>query len=962
MGGLAGADPPVSGERPPAGADHAEAGHIAMILGSHGTPRESPMQNSTADLPIIGEGLLGEIPWGTGGGPRVAVERPFIADGRAVQDRLTMSGSSEADARALASLDRISGPPRIHRTDALQETAVAVGLGDSVSGLVRVFNEAELHGLDPAGAADRDSLIQILRRHEETDPHLWRGSRLAGDLWTVADLDAVDNAGIRTLGRIAEIIREPGSDHESVRRFSAELGLDDHLAVLTRLFDDAQAHDRRAFSAVGRDELRSILDDHRSHDPALWDGLLTADRQRLRGCDEATARALSRMNTILGSESRRPLDDPLMQLAADLGMVRTGSSTGILARLFNDAQAHGHHPADALGRDGLVRVLNAHRDSDPRLWDGLLVADRLRVHGADDATARTLARLHEVIEGTPARGSHLNADSLSDVAYELGLDSAERLARLFDDAQAHGFDPAGAPGRAALVEALDTFSATDPSWTGERVAARYGIRRPDDGTTTALGRIIEIVGRSSSPYFVMDPVVRLTDELHLTTVEQTVRLFEGAQAHGFDPGAATDRATLADALRRYRDQEPQRPPEPGHPPQGGEPPAHQSTTEAVRDRAAAEVALARRALQGADQPRETGMAQERLDSLIARVHALDRWPSRPEVSYVADYDAFRQHHADAIIRAERGEPMIPYLSRTATDGLGSREHGRPFGLELEFDGPREITRLIAQDLYDAGLSADPHVHEYHASLQAGYKEAANAWKMEVDESVTGELVSPILYDEPATWNALTTACEIIRQNGGKASLRTGGHIHVGVHDFDHIVGNHKLVLDLVDSYADTLFRLGQNPAHSRHRGVASCAPNLRFSGSYTTVGKLRALHTSHIFAVNLGSVEGNRADHIEFRFPDGSLDPPVIQTQVKIMLGITEAALRNGGERHSPGPADDLGIHARQRDLALYPGGHPGPGPKETESFRRLMDQIFHRAIDKAQATALFAATQWSRD
>ncbi|MFD0474790.1 hypothetical protein ACFQ0B_45995 [Nonomuraea thailandensis] len=65
------------------------------------------------------------------------------------------------------------------------------------------------------------------------------------------------------------------------------------------------------------------------------------------------------------------------------------------------------------------------------------------------------------------------------------------------------------------------------------------------------------------------------------------------------------------------------------------------------------------------------------------------------------------------------------------------------------------------------------MHDYHSTKDAGYRSGAHGgrglWRLEKDSTVMGELVSPILYDEPETWENIRLACEIIRAHGGTAA-------------------------------------------------------------------------------------------------------------------------------------------------------------------------------------------------
>jgi hypothetical protein len=356
-------------------------------------------------------------------------------------------------------------------------------------------------------------------------------------------------------------------------------------------------------------------------------------------------------------------------------------------------------------------------------------------------------------------------------------------------------------------------------------------------------------------------------------------------------------------------------------------------------------------------------------SLAAQQRARTAWPANPEVSYTDTPQEFQRAYREARRRRDRGEPPVPYLLEDATGGLGGRDGGRGFGVELEFDFDASVTdrqaamSAISRDLHAAGIARRDAVYGYHAGRGAahGYSDAPDGWRLELDSTVAGEIVSPILHDEPATWRNLATVCDIVKRHGGRASVRAGGHVHVAVDDYDHTVENHNRLLGLFAGHQDTLYRLAQNPGARRHRGMTWCQPNRTPADGYTDLGTARAWHSGHHLGLNLGSVHGSRSDHVEYRMWDASLDPGVIQTQVKLSLGITEAAFRTAGQPGQPA-AERVGTHRATR--TGRPRGRRLRGQEwaeDTASFRRLVDTVFHRAADKAQAASLFAVTRWQR-
>ena len=337
-------------------------------------------------------------------------------------------------------------------------------------------------------------------------------------------------------------------------------------------------------------------------------------------------------------------------------------------------------------------------------------------------------------------------------------------------------------------------------------------------------------------------------------------------------------------------------------------------------------------------------------------------------SFVDDTDAFQAAYDAARARQAQGDPAVPYLLEDATGGLGARDGGRGFGVEIEFDLPGTYSQqldaldAIGRDLHDAGLTQSPRMFGYHEGRGGGgYSDSPDRWRLESDSTVAGEIVSPIMYDEPQTWQNLATVCDVVRRHGGRATARTGGHVHVSAGDYDHTVGNHHRLLSMVSDNEDTLYRLAQNPARPAHRGLTWCRPNSVPAQGYTSLRNVREENSSHYVGVNMQSLNGRNSDHVEFRMWDGSLDPGVIQTQVKVSLGLTDAAFRGRGTPQ-PGTAEPVGTHRAYNARTGNEGRLTGEAWRDnTHSFRRLADALFRRDQDKAQATALFAVTRWQR-
>ncbi|WP_049570414.1 hypothetical protein [Nonomuraea sp. SBT364] len=793
---------------------------------------------------------------------------------------------------------------------------------------------------------------------------LAEGRRLAEQL----PVTRRDDATARALAQMGRSIGGPDPSR-AIQDVAADLGLRLEIDALVDVFNDAQRYELSPAAATDRAALTGVLNRMMAADSYRWTGFRNQLRFSFHDADATQARTIGLMIEMMGdpvtSTRVRDFTRPVLERYG-IRDIRE------LLPVFRAAHQNGHFPHGTTGDAAFRAAMDAFRQEDPYLWNGVLLAERHALPGLGEPTARLLALLDEI--ATRPESGALPLDRL---AGEAGQGrSVEQLVRLAEDAREHGADLTRVAGPRELTDLLTTHRTRDPYlWDGLRIAAENDVARPSDDAARALARLAEITGSEApSRLPVFEPLRRLAVDAGLGhSVERLADRATEIQRNGFDLFAPVDRRQVLDALTRDAGTPVPRLPDlpPG---------LHDLSPSSVRDAreaASREHEAARQAHpEGSPVLRRvrsllTGpdllavAEQERVASLEARARAWQRWPDRPEVSFTRDLAAFRNAYDQAVERAVRGEAVIPYMLDDATASLAARDGGRGFGLELEFDLPDALARqglqAIAHALHEAGLTGDDRQHSYHTMKGQGYSSGKNGglglWTLEKDGTVTGELVSPILYDEPATWENLRLAVEIIRSHGGTAGPRTGGHVHVSTHDYDHIVENYTSVLNQVGHHADTLYRLAQNPEAESHRGLKHCRPNELPSAGYEAIGPVRHRNSGHESAVNMQAMKGSSKDHIELRLWDGSLDPAVIQSQVKVSLALVEAAFRNAtlGELPNRGRPDPLGTHA-----ALF--GDPAQDRTErgSLSFRSLMDELFWRAADKEQLTALYAATRWA--
>ena len=331
-------------------------------------------------------------------------------------------------------------------------------------------------------------------------------------------------------------------------------------------------------------------------------------------------------------------------------------------------------------------------------------------------------------------------------------------------------------------------------------------------------------------------------------------------------------------------------------------------------------------------------------------------------SYSDDFDSFEEDYQEAVSRHRNGEPVFEYKTENVLGGGFTRESGRGFGVEIEFVFPDSETdvdsalSIIAEDLYDAGLTRSTYQEDYHASKSAGYNDQhQGGWSFESDCTVAGEIVSPIMYDEKETWDNLALVCEIVKRQGGTVNFSAGSHVHVGSPETS--IGTVKELLGMSKQYEDVLYRVSSRPGH-QHRSLGYChTADPDEDIHYENVSDL-AYDQSREQNINVTEARGTGKDHVEFRMWDGTLDPAVMQQQIKMSCAMMDAAIRNQSASSVKKGSQTVG----DRSFMAAAADHTGESEtfeEETSAFRSFVDTLYGSKADKKDAAALFAVTEW---
>lgn len=175
------------------------------------------------------------------------------------------------------------------------------------------------------------------------------------------------------------------------------------------------------------------------------------------------------------------------------------------------------------------------------------------------------------------------------------------------------------------------------------------------------------------------------------------------------------------------------------------------------------------------------------------------------------------------------------------------------------------------------------------------------WNVKGDGSLTNgiEVNSPILEDSIESWRDVEGICNII-SNNAKVDKNTGGHIHIGA----HILGDKPECwlnfLRLWSTYENVIYRfsygefLVARPAIKRYAKPASKSINQvvnilceKMPSDFLEV--IRPLMYERYQGVNFNNVtcdNFNDGNTIEFRCPNGTLDPVIWQNNVNVFVNL----------------------------------------------------------------------------
>lgn len=194
-----------------------------------------------------------------------------------------------------------------------------------------------------------------------------------------------------------------------------------------------------------------------------------------------------------------------------------------------------------------------------------------------------------------------------------------------------------------------------------------------------------------------------------------------------------------------------------------------------------------------------------------------------------------------------------------------------FGVEIEFGCPYQ---------------EDPTIYR---KVKEELEKCSKQWELKEEVTNFGlEINSDILTDQKNTWKLLQQVCEMTSQYGKETSL-SGGHVHVGA----HLLQNDQQCLDfvkLLTAYENMLYRFGYGEYYGAKNRLYYACP-MRELWEDAIHHKISELPLrAAVFSEQSVNLEAFFHDYttlkkdntIEFRFPNGTLNPIIWQNNINV--------------------------------------------------------------------------------
>lgn len=228
------------------------------------------------------------------------------------------------------------------------------------------------------------------------------------------------------------------------------------------------------------------------------------------------------------------------------------------------------------------------------------------------------------------------------------------------------------------------------------------------------------------------------------------------------------------------------------------------------------------------------------------------------------------------------------------------------------------------------------------------------WKISDDISLNNgkEIISPILNDKEIYWNKLKKACDIIKKYAN-IDTNSGGHIHIGT----QVLGNNKdswiNFIKLWATYENIIYRFSYGNSYEPRSRIENYASPLKtillndykeiVNSNYSLEQILKKISHKRSQAVNFECVKDCNhildKNTIEFRCPNGSIDPIIWQNNTSLFVN-TLLYSKNSGFNNDIIEARNKALDDEYNDLKYY-------GKIYIDQALEFADMIFSNNLDK---------------
>ncbi|WP_324825063.1 amidoligase family protein [Sinanaerobacter sp. ZZT-01] len=327
----------------------------------------------------------------------------------------------------------------------------------------------------------------------------------------------------------------------------------------------------------------------------------------------------------------------------------------------------------------------------------------------------------------------------------------------------------------------------------------------------------------------------------------------------------------------------------------------------------------------------------------------------------------QQHQDDAFFYNDNPEQFrqdmerlarepIPYYRENVLNGSDVT-----FGVELEFINGD--SNPIAAELYQRGICSSRRMQRYHSQSNPG------KWKVERDGSVTsgrfgGEIISPILQDTPETWKQIETICEVAKRHGAQVNYKTGGHVHIGAeHTLDGKRQRWRRFFKMAAGFEEVYFKLSGGE-QGRFRG-GGYAPSSREQNRDGITTRMPQGGETHIFQNVMDQISRGRYQSvnirpfrakktIEFRAFNGTLNPGIIQANIKYAAGLI-----NSAERSRIQLSENFEVTAEDRKRGEIINQYEQNSGQSDQAIMNVLDTVCSRKQDKEHLLSVLVRNEW---